>query len=193
MGVIEQNLVPEEAARIAIAGLRESGADIWVFADGQWLLTNPDGAYVPRELRTVQFEPTLVTSFDSYLDRVGKIVGSSTDFDMLARMEQELSAALGPLASARRSQRYYLDVTHPTADKGYAARAFARQWGVPMEEVAVLGDMANDLPMFAVAGFAIAMGNATPEVQAKADAVTATNDEYGWARAIEEIVLPRAG
>lgn len=61
-----------------------------------------------------------------------------------------------------------------------------------MEEVAVLGDMANDLPMFAAAGFAIAMGNATPEVQAKADAVTATNDENGWARAIEEIVLPRA-
>lgn len=192
MGVIEQNLVPEEAARIAIAELQESGADIWVFADGQWLLTNPNGAYVPRELGTVQFEPILVANFDSYLARVGKIVGSSTDFDMLARMEQELSAALGPLASARRSQRYYLDVTHPTADKGYAARAFARHWGVPMEEVAVLGDMANDLPMFAAAGFAIAMGNATPEVQAKADAVTATNDENGWARAIEEIVLPRA-
>jgi hypothetical protein len=193
MNVIEQNLVPEEAARIAIAGLEKSGADIWVFADGQWLLTNPDGAYVPRELRTVQFEPTLVAGFDAYLDRVGKIVGSSNDFDMLARMEQELSEELGPLASARRSQRYYLDVTHPTADKGHAARAFARHWGVPMEEVAVLGDMANDLPMFAVAGLAIAMGNATPEVQARADAVTATNDEGGWARAIDEIVLPLAG
>lgn len=192
MKVIEQNLVPEEAARIAIAGLQESGADIWVFADGKWLLTNPDGAYVPRELHTVQFEPTLVANFDSYLDRVGKIVGSSTDFDMLAHLEEELAAALGPLASARRSQRYYLDVSHPTADKGYAARAFARHWGVEMEEVAVLGDMANDLPMFAVAGLAIAMGNATPEVQAEADAVTATNDEDGWARAIEEIVLPRA-
>lgn len=191
LSVIEQNLVPAEAARIAIAGLEQSGADIWVFADGEWLLTNPDGDYVPRELRTVQFQPMLVESFEPYLDRVGKIVGSSNDFDMLARAEVELSTALGPLASARRSQRYYLDVTHPTADKGHAARAFARHWGVPMEEVAVLGDMANDLPMFAVAGLAIAMGNATPEVQAQADAVTASNDEDGWAKAIEEIVLPR--
>ncbi|RDJ21301.1 HAD family phosphatase [Bosea caraganae] len=191
MNVVEQNLVPEAAARIAVAEFEKVGADIWVFADNQWLLTNPDGAYVPREFRTVQFEPTVVASFEPYLARVGKIVASSNDFDMLARAEQDLSETLGALASARRSQRYYLDVTHPTADKGHAARSFARHWGVPMEEVAVLGDMANDLPMFAVAGLAIAMGNATPEVQAEADVVTATNDDDGWAKAIEEIVLPR--
>lgn len=192
MRVIERNLVPEAAARIAVAEMEKGGADIWVFAGEDWLLTDPQGAYVPRELRTVQFEPKLVPSFAPYLDQVGKIVASSKDFGLLARMEQELSAALGPLASARRSQPYYLDVSHPTADKGHAARAFASHWGVPMEEVAVLGDMANDLPMFAVAGFAIAMGNATPEVQAKADAVTASNDEEGWARAIETIVLAQA-
>lgn len=193
MNVIERNLVPEAAARMAAAALEKAGADIWVFAGEDWLLTNPDGAYVPRELRTVQFEPTLVASFEPYLDQVGKIVASSTDFDLLARLEQELSAALGPLASARRSQRYYLDVTHPTADKGHATRAFAKHWGVPLAEVAVLGDMANDLPMFEVAGLAIAMGNAAPDVQAKASAVTASNDEDGWAQAIEQIVLPRAG
>lgn len=192
MNPIERNLVPEEAARLAVAALDRSGVDIWVFAGEDWLLTNPDGAYVPRELRTVRFEPSLVAGFEPYLGQVGKIVGSSTDFDLLARLEQELSAALGPLASARRSQRYYLDVTHPTADKGHAVSAFARRWGVPLAEVAVIGDMANDLPMFEVAGFAIAMGNAAPEVQAKAAAVTAANDEDGWARAIEEIVLPRA-
>lgn len=192
MKVIERNLVPEEAARSAIAALEAAGVDIWVFAGEDWLLTNPDGAYVPRELRTVQFEPKLVASFAPYLGEVGKIVASSTDFDLLARLERELSAALGPLAQARLSQRYYLDVTHPTADKGHAARAFAKHWGVPLDEVAVLGDMANDLPMFEVAGLAIAMGNAAPEVRAKAFAVTASNDEDGWAKAIEEIVLPRA-
>ena len=192
MKVVERNLVPEAAARIAVAELAKGGADIWVFAGEDWLLTDPAGAYVPRELHTVQFEPKLVPSFEPYLDQVGKIVASSRDFDLLARLEQELTAVLGPLASARRSQPYYLDVSHPTADKGHAARAFASHWGVPLDEVAVLGDMANDLPMFAVAGFAIAMGNATPEVKAKADVVTATNDEEGWARAIEKLVLAQA-
>ena len=67
---------------------------------------------------------------------------------------------LGDTAAAHRSQLYYLDVTNPVADKGYAVKAFARHFGVPIEEVAVIGDMANDLPMFDVAGLAIAMGNA---------------------------------
>ncbi len=189
-GVLERSLVPAEAVRIALEALGGSGADIWVFAEGEWLLTNPNGAYVPRELRTVQFPPTRVPSFEPYIEKVGKIVASSNDFDMLARMEGELAAALGPLAAARRSQRYYLDVTHPTADKGYAVRAFARHWNVPLAEVAVLGDMANDLPMFATAGLAIAMGNAAPEVQAEADDVTDSNDADGWAKAIERFVLP---
>jgi len=49
--------------------------------------------------------------------------------------------------------------------------------------------MGNDVEMFARAGFAIAMGNATPEIKAKADAVTLGNDEDGFAVAIERYAL----
>jgi hydroxymethylpyrimidine pyrophosphatase-like HAD family hydrolase len=43
--------------------------------------------------------------------------------------------------------------------------------------------------MFARAGFPIAMGNATPEVKALAQAVTLSNDEDGFALAIERYIL----
>jgi hydroxymethylpyrimidine pyrophosphatase-like HAD family hydrolase len=49
--------------------------------------------------------------------------------------------------------------------------------------------MDNDLEMFGVAGFSIAMGNATDEVKAAASGTTGSNDEDGWAEAIERYVL----
>jgi Cof subfamily protein (haloacid dehalogenase superfamily) len=192
MSSVEQHFVPEAAAKISVEVMTRYGADVWVFGDNQWFVTNGEEDYVPRERRTVQFDPIVVPNFDGHLSQVGKIVGSSKDFDMLARCEAELQGILGTTASARRSQSYYLDVTHPMADKGYAVKAFAKHWNVPLEEVAVIGDMANDLPMFEVGHLAIAMGNAPDAVKALANVVTTSNEEDGVARAIEEFILPRA-
>ena len=63
-------------------------------------------------------------------------------------------------ATAHRSQKYYLDLTHPDANKGTALHAIAKFYGYDPAEVACIGDMTNDVPMFRVAGLSIAMGNA---------------------------------
>ncbi|MBC7802156.1 MAG: HAD-IIB family hydrolase, partial [Gemmatimonadaceae bacterium] len=144
-----------------------------------------------HERHTVRFDEIVVDTFDAYIGDAGKLVGVTDDAPLLASVEAELQAMLGRTANAKRSQTYYLDVTHPDADKGAAVRALAAQFDVPLSEVAVLGDMANDLPMFDVAGFAIAMGNASAEVQARAAAVTGANGEDGWAQAIDRLILPR--
>lgn len=191
--LVEQHFVAAEAARKGIEMMAPRGAYVWVFADDEWFITDPGNAYVASEIRTVAFQPTVVAEFGDHIARAGKLVFSSTDFDMLAESEPELQALVGAGATARRSQAKYLDLTPPGTDKGYAARAFARHFGVPMDEVAVIGDMANDLPMFAVAGLRIAMGNATAEVKEQADFVSVSNDENGVAHAIEQFVLPRAG
>lgn len=189
---IEQHFVPEAAARIAVDEMARAGADVWVFADNEWFVTDGAGAYVEHEVHTVGFRPIVVADFGDHIARAGKIVGSSKDAAMLGRCEGELQQLLGTAASARRSQTYYLDVTHPTADKGYAVAALARHFGVALDEVAVIGDMANDLPMFPVGALAIAMGNASDDVKAKADWVTTSNAEDGVAHAIETLILPRA-
>ena len=60
-------------------------------------------------------------------------------------------------------------------------------------EIATIGDMPNDVLMFEKSGVSVAMGNASPEVQASATYVTSTNEDEGFARAIERFVLtPRA-
>lgn len=190
--VLEEHFVAAEAARKGIEVMQARGASVWVFADNEWFITDPNNVYVAGEIRTVAFQPTLVSDFGDHVARAGKIVFSSTDFDMLARSEPELQALLGEGATARRSQAKYLDLTPPGTDKGHAVRAFAEHYGVKLDEVAAIGDMANDLPMFEVAGLAIAMGNASDAVKQQANFVTLSNAEDGVASAIDQFVLPLA-
>ena len=98
-------------------------------------------------------------------------------------------SALRGRASVMRSQAYYCDVTPPGIDKGRLVDLLAERLAVPREEIAVLGDMGNDVEMFHRAGFPIAMGNATPEIKAVAQATTLSNDEDGFAVAIERYIL----
>ncbi len=119
-------------------------------------------------------------------------MGTHTDFDLMGRMESELREALGERAAVARSQSYYLDVTHPQANKGFAALSLARLMGIDPAAMACIGDMPNDTPMFSVCGVAIAMGNAPDEVKVLADAVTGSNEADGWSEAIERFVLPHA-
>ncbi|HEX4709600.1 HAD-IIB family hydrolase [Phenylobacterium sp.] len=190
--VLERLMVPREAARKALALFDLRGVDSWVFARGEWWLRDPHGVKTDRERRTVGFEPTAIAGFDSLLGEIDKLVGVSDDHDLLARTEVEAQALLAGLATAVRSQPYYLDVTHLEANKGRAVRAICRRLGLDPQRLAVIGDMENDVSMFVEAGFAIAMGQASEAVCAAAAAVTGPNTEDGFAEAVRRYVLPRA-
>ncbi len=186
---VAQHLIPEAAARQSVDMLTDSGVDVWLFTIDSWLVRNLSGDYVAREKRTVMTEPRLVESFDPYLASAGKIVGASGDFDRLAACEASMRKALGERASAVRSQPYYLDITAAGFGKGTFVDDIAKRLGVAREAIAVLGDMENDLAMFARAGSAIAMGNASDAVKQQAKYVTASNREDGFALAIERYIL----
>jgi hypothetical protein len=189
MTIVEEHLLDPAIARRTVEFFDRSGVDTWVFSRGRWLIRNPAGANVGREQHTVQFPPTIVPEFGAALDSVHKLVGTSDDYDLLARCEAEAQQMLGAAAAASRSQPYYLDVTNPEANKGDAVVTLARLLGTPLSEVAVIGDGSNDVAMFARSDFSIAMGNASPEVQRKARFVTASNEEDGFAEAVERYIL----
>jgi Cof subfamily protein (haloacid dehalogenase superfamily) len=192
--VLEQHLVPEAAARRTFEMMTACGADVWLFTADAWLVRNPSGDYVPREKQTLRAEPTVVADFGPYFPRISKVVGSSKDFARLIACETALREALRGAASIARSQQYYLDVTPPGLDKGTFVAAIAKRLGIARAAIAVLGDMENDLAMFRQAGLSIAMGNASIDIKRRADFITASNGEDGFALAITRYVLqdPRA-
>jgi hypothetical protein len=185
---IEQHLIPAAAAQRALDVLDEFGVDIWLFTNDKWLTRHPEGEYVAHEKRTIRADPTIVGDFAPYLQGACKIVGSSADAALLQRCEAAMQEALGVEATAVRSQSYYLDVTPPGQDKGTFVQAMARRQGIPTDAVATIGDMQNDLAMFKTSGVSIAMGNATDEVKKLATHVTTSNEEEGFAGAIEMIL-----
>ena len=82
-----------------------------------------------------------------------------------------------------------LEINAPGVTKGSALLALAKHLGLARSQLMAMGDSGNDLAMLQAAGLGVAMGNATEEVKAAADAVSADNNHDGVAVAIEKYVL----
>jgi Cof subfamily protein (haloacid dehalogenase superfamily) len=191
MTIMEDHVLAADAATRVLEIILQHGMDVWVYSGKDWLVRDPNAPHVAREQWTVKFAPTIVENFEGVLGGAVKIVGVSDDLDLVARCEKDAQAALGANASAARSQPYYLDVTHPDANKGTVVTTLSKLLSIPANEIATMGDMPNDVLMFRKSGLSIAMGNASPEVQAQANVVTDSYDNEGFAKAIERFILVR--
>jgi Cof subfamily protein (haloacid dehalogenase superfamily) len=189
--VLERRTLPLAVAREVLSFLLHAGLDVWVYRDADWFIRSRQAPHVAREQATVQFEPTVIGDLAVVLEGSVKIVGVSDDHALVERTEAALRQRVVGHASAARSQPYYLDVTHPDANKGMVVRFEAEALRVSMDQIATIGDMPNDVLMFGVGGVSIAMGNASPDVQRCARYVTASNEEEGFARAVDAFVLGR--
>jgi Cof subfamily protein (haloacid dehalogenase superfamily) len=191
--ILAQKTVPEDVARQAIDLIRQHGLDAWIYSGNDWLITKPDAPHVAREAWTVKFEPKVVADFDGRLDQVAKIVGVSDDHERVKRCEADAQVLFGERATANRSQPYYLDITNKDANKGAVVDYLSHYTGVPVEEIATIGDQPNDVVMFKRSGFGIAMGNASREVQMQAAVITDSYNDDGFAKAMERFVLDSTG
>ncbi|HJS49655.1 MAG TPA: Cof-type HAD-IIB family hydrolase [Gaiellaceae bacterium] len=189
MNVVEERGVPEDLVAPTIELLEAHHLGVWVYQGADWLVRDREGPHVAREAHTVQFSPTVVESFDGRTARVAKIVGVSDDYGAVAAAAGAAHDELGDHVSAARSQPYYLDVTHPQANKGGVVKFLSAKYEIPEDDIATIGDMPNDVLMFARSGLSIAMGNADREVQRAARRVTTTNDEDGFANAVHRFIL----
>ncbi len=163
--------------------------DVWVYQWNEWFLRDPGAPHVEREQRNVRFAPTVTTDLENRAGGVIKIVGITDDPERMEACETEMQDRFGERASVARSQSYYLDITHPDANKGAVVRRLARELGISQEAIATIGDMPNDVLMFAQSGLSIAMGQASEDVKRSARRVTKSNTQDGFAVAMERFVL----
>ncbi|TML73404.1 MAG: HAD family phosphatase [Actinobacteria bacterium] len=190
MSVLAEREIPGDLVAPVIQLLESSGLDVWVYRGAEWLIRNLDAAHVAREAFTVQFQPTVVETFDGVSAGVAKIVGVSDDLDAVASASASAHDTFGDHVSAARSQPYYVDVTHPEANKGGVVKFLSARYEIPEAQIATIGDMPNDVLMFARSGLSIAMGQSGREVHRAARRVTASNDDDGFAYAVDRFILP---
>jgi Cof subfamily protein (haloacid dehalogenase superfamily) len=190
--VLRQNFLSPNAVKQAVQLILDHKLDAWIYTDLVWYVRDVKAPHVDREQWTVKFAPAITNDLESLTDRVAKVVGVSDDLDAVQRCEKDVQQACGATVSAARSQPYYLDVTHPKANKGEVVLAMSDLLKIPVEEIATIGDMPNDVLMFRKSGISIAMGNASAEVQKSATYVTASNEQEGFAEAMDKFILQSA-
>ena len=189
--VAEKTMRPEDVLRVGHT-IQSYGLDVWLYSPQGWFVSNLHGSHVEHQTWLVQLQPQAIKDLETLTAGVWKMVGVSDNFDAVVRCETQLQQDLSLQVSATRSQSYYLDVSHRDANKGAAVEQIARLTRVPTEQIATIGDMPTDVFMFRVSGVSIAMGNASADVQSAATYVTASNEEDGFALAMERYFLAQS-
>jgi hypothetical protein len=202
LSVIEQRVLNADVIESAMETMRAYKLDTWIYRGTEWFVRERHGAHVDREEWTVKFAPTVVPDFNGLTSDVAKLVGVSDDLEAVCKCETALREQFAAkvhtkqsnpqrenLVSAARSQPYYLDVTHPQANKGNVVTRLSEMLGIPTDQIATIGDMPNDISMFEKSGLSIAMGQASDEVKSAATYSTNSSEEEGFANAVERYVL----
>lgn len=109
--------------------------------------------------------------------------------DQLEKVDEIKAALAGkfPITMAS-SFPNNVEITSGDAHKGKALLKYKKMMGLSFDEIIAFGDGGNDLGQFEVANISVAMGNAPLYVQEKADLVTKTNDEDGFAYAVRHLL-----
>ncbi len=173
--------------------ITKHGLDVWLYKGSDWFISSDKNPHVAREESISKVSPILIkdsNNLDKNLaDDVAKIVGVSDDYAAVAACETNLQGLFSENVNAHRSQPYFLDITDPGANKGVIVNMLADYFSIDAKNIATIGDMFNDVSMFKHSGLSIAMGNASKEVQQQAQYVTNTNEEEGFANAVERFIL----
>jgi Cof subfamily protein (haloacid dehalogenase superfamily) len=202
LSVIEQRVLQSGVIEAAMETMRGYKLDPWIYRGTDWFVRERHGAHVDREEWTVKFPPTVVADFKGLTNDVAKLVGVSDDLKAVCECETALREQFAAKVhtkqsnpqressvSAARSQPYYLDVTHPEANKGNVVTRVSQMLKIPVDQIATIGDMPNDMSMFEKSRISIAMGQASDEVKAAATYTTSSSEEEGFANAVERYVL----
>lgn len=172
--------------------LHKHDVKAWVFGGFDWVVFDLNDPFIAHEQEVVGDRPEVMNHFSQYKNRIVKIEGVSDNTALLDELAGKINQKYPDTVKALRSSENFLDITHPKANKGFAAVELGKQYGIDISEIACIGDMYNDIPMLDIAGVSIAMGQSTEQVYRHAHFQTKSHDDNGWAYAVENFILPRA-
>jgi Cof subfamily protein (haloacid dehalogenase superfamily) len=185
--ILAESTIPPGITASIVTIARAHRLDVWLYDRTDWWISQQT-PHVEREEHTTGFA-SRSRDYDEQLSRpLNKltVVGSP---DKVAEVARMISDQLGTQVSASRSKPRFLDVTAFGWHKGSVVARLSSFFATTPSRVAVIGDGPNDVEMFLAAGLSIAMGQAVDDVRNRANYITGSNDDEGWAQAISKYVL----
>jgi Cof subfamily protein (haloacid dehalogenase superfamily) len=168
---------------------QQLGVYIHAFSVKQGLITHQHNPWTDIEatLNGIQAKEVNFTQLDDNEDIIKVMLVA--DEKVLTPAIKSLPAHLREQYTVVQSAPFFLELLHPTSNKGIAIEKLSRVMNITADEIMCVGDAENDHAMLAFAGLAVAMENADPATKALAHYITKSNVDDGVAVAIEEKAL----
>ena len=184
--VIYQKTLPQEVIASAYDLTEQFDMDFITYnADSVFCHQEPN-AYTQIEINAERMNLVVTENFVKEIDFPVHKCMFVGDPAIAVKMEAALKDRYRSQYSIYRSDPYFVEIMPPCTDKGKALQSLLDRTGFSKEQLICCGDSYNDISMLEFAGVGVAMRNAPEEVKEHADYVTASNDEDGVARVIEE-------
>jgi Cof subfamily protein (haloacid dehalogenase superfamily) len=183
--VVAEQRMNLSSAHLVLRSALEQGISVGWYIGDDWYISRWDAAlHLEGTLTGVM--PTIVPDLAHFTEAPHKLLCIAGEPELLPELSL-LAKTLPQDCTGQFSYVNYLEITHQGVDKANALLALGQQLGIAPTEMVAIGDAENDITMLRLVGLGIAMGNASPEVQAAADWVTDTNNQDGVAMAIARL------
>ena len=147
-------------------------------------------AYLEENRRSLHQVNDLATDLPSDVIEIVCVVSLADAHQITEAFETRMNQQVKPILVTTTDQnRAFIGLTNPNVSKREPLRYLTEEMNINPEEVVAIGDNYNDLDMLNFAGVGIVMENVVPPLKQMGFHVTASNDEDGVAKALEEFVL----
>jgi len=159
-----------------------------------------DGRVVTKIKQTDGSETLLNTDIDTFLreNDVVQCIVADEDFEKIKKLKNKVESVKNAEVKNRHKSltnkdypkegTIYYDLANIECSKGNAIKKFCEKMNIELKDTIAIGDGLNDISMFEVAGYSVAMGNSPEKVKEKASEVTLSNDQDGVAVFLEKLI-----
>ncbi|MBF0710809.1 MULTISPECIES: Cof-type HAD-IIB family hydrolase [unclassified Gemella] len=186
--VIYDKMLDTDRLKFLIKKSQEYGLDILTY-QGDVVLTNKLNPYAEWEANALRVDLKVEENLlDKIKEKAAKVIMLDNP-ETAKENKEKVNLDIGDEYEVAMSKPFFIEVNDKGISKGAALEFLCKKLGIDRSEMIALGDGLNDLSMIEFAGLGVAMANANQQLKSKADYISKTNDEDGFAYAVEKFVL----
>jgi hypothetical protein len=156
---------------------------------GDRIITPRNNPYTEIEGRLTGMEIHEVPDFKAFMDGPATKVILLEEPTLLKATSERLRPVVEGRMAMTISKPFFLEFMDRGIDKRHSLDFLVKSLGLTAADVMAIGDSYNDLGMLEYAGLGVCMANGPADVRARADVVTASNEDDGVAEAVERYLL----
>ena len=187
--VVFQKMFPSILLPQAYRFAKDNKCGLITYLGDRIISAGPSDQYIELESRINGMPVVPVNDFLGFVDfEVNKLL-MTAEPERAEKYVEILNQKYGDMISVYRSEPFFIEWMPKGIDKATSIDRMLSTVGLTRENTICCGDGYNDLTMIEYAGVGVAMANAQEKVKETADYITASNDEDGIVKVIDEFIL----